>query len=60
MSSVFKASFFHIRNVSRIRKYLSVESTKILVHAFVTCSWIMGTHYCTDFQNILLNDFKLS
>ena len=37
VSSVCKASFFHIRNVSRIRKYLSVESTKILVHAFVTC-----------------------
>ena len=27
VSSVCKASFFHIRNVSRIRKYLSVEST---------------------------------
>ena len=37
VSSVCKASFFHIRNVSCIRKYLSVESTKILVHAFVTC-----------------------
>ena len=37
VSSVCKASFFHIRNVSRIRKYLSMESTKILVHAFVTC-----------------------
>ena len=32
-----KASFFHIRNISRIRKYLSVENIKTLVHAFVTC-----------------------
>ena len=26
-----------MRNISRMRKYLSVENTKILVHAFVTC-----------------------
>ena len=32
-----KHPFFHARNISRIRKYLSVENTKTLVHAFVTC-----------------------
>ena len=32
-----KHPFFHIRNISRTRKYLSVENTKTLVHAFVTC-----------------------
>lgn len=37
VSSICKVSFFHIRNLSRIRKYLSVENTKLLVHAFVTC-----------------------
>ena len=37
VSSICKASFFHIRNISRIRKYLSVENTKILVNVFVTC-----------------------
>ena len=37
VSSICIASFFHIRNISRIRKYLSMENTKILVHAFVTC-----------------------
>ena len=31
------ADVYCIRNISRIRKYLSVENTKILVHAFVTC-----------------------
>ena len=25
------------RDISRIRKYVSVENTKTLVHAFVTC-----------------------
>ena len=37
MSSICQASFFHIRNISRIRKYLSVENTKTLVQVFVTC-----------------------
>ena len=37
VSSICKASFFHNRNTSRIRKYLSVENTRTLVHAFVTC-----------------------
>ena len=29
--------FFHIRNISRIRKFLSVNSAKALAQAFVTC-----------------------
>ena len=37
VSSICKVSFFHIRNISPIRKYLSEENTKILFHAFVTC-----------------------
>jgi hypothetical protein len=30
-------SFFHIYQISRIRKYVSIENTKTLVHAFITC-----------------------
>ena len=37
VSGICKASFFHICNISRIWKYLSVEKTKILLHALVTC-----------------------
>ena len=37
-------AFFHIRNISRIRKFLSVSSTKALVHAFVTCR----SYYCNS------------
>ena len=32
-----KSILFSYRNISRKRKYLSVENTKTLVHAFVTC-----------------------
>ena len=37
VSAICKSAFFHIRNISRIRKILSVSSAKALVHAFVTC-----------------------
>ena len=32
-----KPHFFHIKNIARIKKYLSEDSIKTLVHAFVTC-----------------------
>ena len=37
INGICKTCFFHIRNISRIRKYLSIDNTKILVHAFITC-----------------------
>ena len=36
IASTCKSSFYHIRNISYIRKYLSSNSTEILVHAFVS------------------------
>ena len=35
VAAICKSAFFHIRNISRVRKFLSAESTKMLVHAFV-------------------------
>ena len=37
VSNVCKTFFSHIRNVARIRKYLSVENKKTSIHSFVTC-----------------------
>ena len=37
VASICKSSFYYIRNIARIRRFLSEESTKVLVHAFVTC-----------------------
>ena len=37
VKSVCKSALFHFRNIAKIREYLNVESTKSLVHAFVTC-----------------------
>ena len=38
VASISKSYFCHIRNIARIRRFLSEESTKALVHAFFTCS----------------------
>ena len=35
-SDVCKSSFYHLRNILRIRKYLTRETTEMVVHAFVT------------------------
>ena len=40
-----KAVFYHLHNIRRIRKFLTMKSTKVLVHAF-----IMGRlDYCNSF-----------
>ena len=36
ISSLCSSAFFHLHNISRIRKLLSPVETKSLVHAFVT------------------------
>lgn len=33
---MLQSSFFHLRNLFKIRKFLSVDTAKTLVHAFVT------------------------
>ena len=35
ISQVTKTAFFHLRNISRIRAYLSLDDAKTLIHAFV-------------------------
>jgi hypothetical protein len=36
ISKVRQTSFFHLRNISAIRKYISTDSCEKLIHAFVT------------------------
>ena len=37
VSSVCKSALFHLWNIAKIRMYLTSESTRTLVHAYVTC-----------------------
>ena len=36
VSDICRSSFYHLRDLSEIRKYLTQESSKIAVHAFVS------------------------
>lgn len=36
INSVWKSAYYHLRNIARIRKYLSRKSIEILIHAFVS------------------------
>ena len=36
VNDICKVAFYHIRNIAKIRKFLSYDTTKTLMHAFVT------------------------
>ena len=36
IAAMCKSAFYHLRNISRIRKYLSLHTAEMLVHAFVS------------------------
>ena len=43
ISKTCSAAFYYLHNISHIRKFLSLEDTKTLVHAFLTSSLLYGT-----------------
>ena len=46
VNTIVKGAFYHIRNISKIRKYISKTTTEILIHSFVSSK--------LDFRNSLL------
>ena len=46
VNDVVKKAFYHLRNIAKIRKYISAETTEIVIHCFVTSK--------LDFCNALL------
>ena len=42
-----KAAFYHLRNIAKIRKFISPSATEVLIHAFVISK--------LDFCNALLH-----
>ena len=51
VNSLCKTASYHLRNIARIRHLLSIESTEILVHAFV----FSKLDYCMPFSMVFLN-----
>ena len=42
VTATCKAAFYHLRNIARIRKYLSLDATKIIIHSLVTTKLDQG------------------
>ena len=51
IASICKSSFYHLRNINFIRKYLLLTTTEILVHAFVSSK----LDYCNSLLHGLPN-----
>ena len=51
VNDLCKTAFHHIRNISRIRPCLSIESTETLVHVLV----MSRLHHCNSFLYGLLS-----
>lgn len=50
--AVCKSAFYHLRRISKIRSYLSEESTIALIHALMTCCRLdNGNAHYMDGQN---------
>ncbi|KAI5613840.1 hypothetical protein C0J50_9201, partial [Silurus asotus] len=59
INQVTKTSFFHLRNISKLRKMLSISDAEKLVHAFMT----FRINYCTALLGgcpaLLINKLQL-
>ena len=37
IKDITKTSFYHLKNIARVRLFLSQASTEVLMHAFISC-----------------------
>ena len=51
VKKVCREANYHLRNISKIRKYLTQDSAQILIHAFTTLSLTSVTHFYMVFKN---------
>ena len=41
VNTIVKGAVYHIRNISKIRKYISKSTAEILIHSFVSCLFLL-------------------
>ena len=50
IKNITKIGFYHLKNIARVRPFLSQASTEVLMHAFISCR--------LDYCNALLSDLQ--
>ena len=50
VNAVCKSAFFHLHKISKIRKSLTPETLKTIIHAFVTSKIDYCNFYCKGFS----------
>ena len=58
INKLFGVAFYHLHNIKHIRKYLSRESTEMLVHAFITSRVDCGNSLLYGLPNYQLNKLQ--
>ena len=53
VTAVCKAGLYHLRNISRIRRYISRHTAEILM-LLLSPVWIFVTHYFQDGKGVYL------
>ena len=59
INNICKTAFFHLRNIAKIRKFLSYVSVKYLFMLLFRRSWIILTHFYQAYRNRKLKDCNM-
>ena len=57
ISTICRTAYMHLHNISHIRRYLTLDATKALVHAFVTSSLDYGNTLLIGLPRDQINKF---
>ena len=72
VNTIVKGAFYHVRNISKIRKYIITSTTEILIHRFVSskldfCNCLLHmelasseNHHKPHNINLRFNDYSIS
>ena len=58
INNICKTAFFHLRNIAKIRKFLSYRQCEVLIHAWIMLGFMLG--FKLDYCNALLSGLQKS
>mgnify|MGYP000135068650 CR=1 FL=1 len=59
INNICKTNFFNLRNIAKIRKFLTHRQCEIFIHAFISLSWIIVTSFYLAYNSHKLIDYNM-